>query len=295
MASSAVSSSAPKIPQSRQELRQTLADKTVETMKMIAANNLLGKGVQYPEDYLGRMKREKGAIPNEYLGLPVCGSAPKKFFQRAMKDRIYWIIKPDVPANVALEAAIMGPTLVDCGIACTLALHKSLLNAIGPDRYNKIFNGRLFLVADPTIPDPMGLFTRSVRVNKIGKGTLVGFNNVEAYAKKHPRGLWGSFNMCCIGDNRYVGLGTSENGLTEPEIKELLAKEFNKAPLSDGIIPKEDSKDNGQQIQAKDVPGMDPDFIQDFNLDMVEKVLNTKLEDLSFDALVAWRRAHPPK
>jgi len=319
MASSAASSSAPqilapKVPQSRQELRQILADKTVETMRGIAAKNLTGKGIQYPEEYLMRIKAEKGAIPQEYLGFRTYGFANKDFFVRVEKDKIHWRVKPNVNASDAIDAIFNkpSPTLVDCGIACTIALHKALLDTIGTERYNKIFNGRLVLVSDPTVQDDMGLFTRSVRVNQIGHGTLVGFNNLKAYTKRHPFGLWASFNMCSLGNGRYVGLGTPQDGLTEPQIKELLASEFNKPydPLLGGIVPpqelakvlqenkiSEDQLLRGDDIQIKpeNIPVMDPNFIQEFNLDMVEKVLATKSENLSYAGLVAWRKAHPPK
>lgn len=301
----AVSNSAPPIPQSGQELRLLLADKTVEAIQRIADRNLQNKGVQYPEEYLRRMKAEKGSIPQNFLGFQTYGFATKEFFQTVERDKIHWIVKPDVSASKALEAALNGPTLVDCGIACTLALHKALLDVIGHERYDKIFNGRLVLVADKDVPDPMGLFTQ--KANKIAKGTLVGFKNHKAYSSRHPFGLWGSFNMCCVDKNRYVGLGTTKDGLTEAQIKALFVREFNKPydPLLDGIVPREKLLDllnensateekllkgDDVQIQEKDVPGMDPEFIQEFHLPMVEKVLKTKPEDLSFEKLVAFRR-----
>jgi len=319
----AVSSSAPQIPQSRQELQERLADLTVAAVQSIAADHFeriaqldptkfdlakakqaLNGGVWYSVEYLQLLKKANGQVTHSEQRLLDLGYAPGTYFKRLGKDSIFWIVKPNVSASDAIDAAIKGPTIVDCGIACNLAYHKALRDLLGKARYDKIFNGRLVLVYPR--PDSLDAFIQFVKKTvradtgkpsiQIRKGNLAMVHNNEQYPLKHPYGLFPGFNVMCIGGKRYVGLGTPKDGLTMDEIRKLLVAEFNKdfnPRMDETVTPEqlkgkldpcgltEETLKRNLKIQEKDVRGADLTCIQEFNLDRIEKLLQVPADKLT--------------
>lgn len=106
--------------------------------------------------------------------------------------------------------------------------------------------------------------------------------------------------MIYIGGKKYVGLGTTKDGLTLDEIKQWFVSEFNKPfdPLLDGIVTQEQLHQMlaaqgrtvndlvpDEQIQGHDVPGIDLEHVQEFRLDRIEEVLKIEPDQLTPDKI----------
>lgn len=196
---------------------------------------------------------------------------------------LIWRIKPSVSASEALDKALEGPTLTDCGGVCNLARCYALREVLGKEKFDILFKGRLILGYPPD--DYLDYFFQPSK--HLHKGNLVSFKNHRLYPLKHPFGMYQGSNMIAKGDGKYIGLGTSHKGLTGEEISQFLADEFNK-PIDrrlSGTVSEEEFEEfldlyklsesafleGDVQINLKDVPGLYT--IQDFDVDRIRRVL----------------------
>lgn len=334
----AVAMDVPRAFSSPDEMRAFLADKTVEAVKRIAEDHFkrqeladpshlhfsreaaldaLRGGVWYSTDYIAAFRKLNkhlkeinqplkpadlaGLAPLSNLKYVSKGNAPSAYFAPT-GNVLVWRAKPDVSASDALDAALAGPTLTDCGGACNLARHKALRDLLGKERYDKIFRGRLF-IGYPRV-DYLDLFTKTSTQNAKGKyemrrGNKVLFKNNELYVLKHPFGICQAYHMVYAGQGQYVSIGVPPGGYTIPQTVALLRDDFNK-PINrrlDGMICDDEmalllsgqseecllSKD--VQIATEQVPGLALDKTEEFDLARIESVLKFQPDDLTDAAL----------
>jgi hypothetical protein len=305
-------------PKSQQEIATQLADITVGTMQTIAgdssvrvaqldpnqydletARKAMKGGVWYASDFLQLRKTVNGKLDRKDYNLLNGGYANPKYFDQMGTAGIFWMVKPSVSASDALDAAIKGPTLVDCGIACNLARHTAVRDVLGKERYDLVFNNRFNLVYPE--PDCSDVFAKiATKADQTSRGVLAGFHNYRHYGKKHPFGDFPSFNVICDGQEKYIGLGTLKEGLTGPQMRQLFVVEFNKPfdPQRGGIVSDKQltqqwSGNSPQAIQnsiatvkdaqiaLKDIPKPEDYHFQTFNVDRIHQIQNTPTHKLT--------------
>jgi hypothetical protein len=313
------------------EVQQFLADHTIATVEQIAADNLerlalvdpedpnfdraraiaaLQGGVWYSTEYIAAFRKVNAALQKidlpftlkEIGSLPPIanlkyiskGNAPQKYFDSV--GVLMWRVKDDVSASDAIDAALNGPTLTDCGGTCNLARHIALRDFWGKARYDAIFKGRVFL-GYPRI-DYLDVFVDFAQpTNKgtyqIRRGAKVLFCNHPSYGLKHPCGTYQASHMVYAGKRKYVSIRTPGDGLTKEEVVRFLRDEFNK-PIDHrlgGLVSNEEFTqliDKGQkfltdnvQIQTEDVPGLQSERIEEFTVATIMKLLQINVADIS--------------
>lgn len=328
----------PHIYDNREELKNFLAVSTIQTVRQITADSIqrlsltkpenpeftrdraitaLSGGVWYSTRYMQvfrEMNQRQKFVARELQGLaPLSnlkkvstGSAPAQFFKRV--GPLLWEVKPEVSASDALDAALAGPTLTDCGGTCNLARHKALRDLWGKERYDKVFNGRLMIGYPPR--DYLDLFVRNVPINEKGKyemssGKKALFINHPQYCSKHPFGFSQGMHVIYAGKGKYLGLEFPPEGLTLQEVNAELRNEFNK-PIDrrlGGLISEEEFREllegkseallmsEDKQIAYNEVPGIKLDRTEEFDLEIVDAIAKLRPDEISVAKINAIYRA----
>lgn len=207
------------------------------------AEKALQAGVWYGEDYALAAKKLEGrvSIPKACLNDFALGYAPENFFEQ--KGNLRFITKSGVSASDALDAAIVGPLIGDCGIAIQLAFHKAIRDVLGKSLYDITFKDKLVLGYCGGDDQLMMTFVTKVKkspspsnpekmIFAVAKGCITSFHNDPRYLSKHPRGRAGTYNLLYAGGGKYLGLGTPTEGLNAQELRSLYVSEFNKPGLT---------------------------------------------------------------
>jgi hypothetical protein len=254
-------------------------------------------------------------------GTLVTGSAPTKFFdvipQQGFPNRIpmHFIAKKNVTPSDAVEAAIQGPTIGECGMAVQLTRYAALLDVLTKPKFDKLFSTPGHQVNIGYIRDderqPMRLFvdfTKRASEQKSGSpnkrplkvGQIVLFRGVENYRDKHPFGVGGSLNAICInaksGEQRFTNLGLDPKGVTEAEIATWLLDEYNQDadhPFSlfpDAyhvyLLAQNPRQASLKKRKAEKTLGYDRGSPQRFKLEVVQELINAPLDKVSMDMVV---------
>jgi hypothetical protein len=119
------------------------------------AKEALKRGIWYPTDYMRAYRRiasaltaeEKAALPSAELRRLALGHCSGKHFVMNPEQMLSYRSRPDVSPSEALEAALKGLTLADCGGVCQLVYHQVLQKILGPKRYDRLFQGQLIIGA----------------------------------------------------------------------------------------------------------------------------------------------------
>lgn len=330
-APTASATSAAVVHNSEVEVRQFLAKRTIAMVNQIAADNLerlalvdpedpnfdrakaiaaLRGGVWYSTEYIAAFRKVNAALKK--MGLPFTlqeiallppignlkyiskGNAPHEYFDSV--GVLMWRVKSDVSASDAIDAAVRGPTLTDCGGTCNLARHAALRDFWEKPRYDAIFKGRVFL-GYPRY-DYLDLFVDFAQPTdtgsyKITPGAKVLFRNHPSYGLKHPCGTYQASHMVYTGKKKYVSIRTPGDGLTKEEVVRFLRDEFNK-PIDHrlgGLVSNEEFTqlvDKGQkfftenvQIQTGDVPGLQLEKVEEFTVAAIMKLFQINVADIS--------------
>lgn len=274
---------------------ESMRDIVKDTFERIAlskhdAKQALKGGIWLTSDYIKAYRdlqlseaEKRDYPPEESLNKILWGYAPETHFNRMKQPGtnkeapLKFISKPDVSASDALDAALKGPLLIDCGAVCILAIHKALRDTLGKQWYDKQFKGKLIIGFDQE--DLIKKFLQTVvsvskngnKVFQISSGMMISYENHSSYAQKHRFGSFCAFNLIYAGKGKYLGLGLKPEGVTEKELKVLFVEEFNKPPsgrlgglvsieeyqnglmglIFSGIIP----IDEDIQINPEQVPG----------------------------------------
>ncbi|MBA3603438.1 MAG: hypothetical protein H0W50_07310 [Parachlamydiaceae bacterium] len=250
-----------------QDVTKHISEVTIEKMKVLVKDNhermstysnknakVLSEGFFYPNEYCIALSnaaqntrleflKKQGAFFHGYL-------SPKYFSMKTTQDPAlvtgkiptqFWLQEGIKPSE-ALKSVHKGVSLIGCGEACDIAYYEAILSYLGEEKFNALLakdQAVPFCISHQKILEPMSvLFLKNAPIsgiNDIKKGQLLGVYNASSYSMKHPFGEDQGLNLICIddkdGDKKFIGLGTSPEGLTYKEIVDQLFKAYNKTPI----------------------------------------------------------------
>lgn len=293
----------------------------------------LQKNIWYAEDLVKACQASREPKMVDYIkreNKQFIGFLPHKFFDRIpenggkLKFRAWhFIAKSSVLPSEALKAALQGLSIIDCGMACQMARYGALLDILGENKFNRLFGkqvGQLMnigLWGYDTL-QPMRYFvafTEATYKNATGEvgnrpvkvGQLVGFAGVKTYSFKCPYGPWKALSTVCIkdtpGEQKFVGLGSGPDGMTESEICQTLLDKYNQdeedpyllAPDNDKMVMNiklletVGDKDMAASIRkklfppAEKVEGYNSQTPEDFIAEIIQDLIKLPLEQVSMD------------
>lgn len=230
---------------------------------------------------------------------------------------LHFLVRQDVLPSVAIKAALIGPTLIDCGVACQIARYGALLDRLGERKFNIIFGSSSkgqrmnigYLIDDDL--QPMRYFVeftfesilygmvhnsnhgeKEVMVGKIGArnikvGQLVQIRGVATHWLKHPWDENGSHNLICCqdtpGEQLFLGLGTKDEGAREVEIGEGFVKKYNKPTDWDNKLPEmqtEQNREISKPYAAHKVDALYSEKMEGFDCGSIQEFKVDLIQDL---------------
>lgn len=145
---------------------------------------------------------------------------------------------------------------LDCAKIVHLVSLFVIRDVWGSEKFNRVFGAKgAFVIASIDHPLAIGSVSRFYTFHRffspvlgergnrpVSRGQLVGFLNDPNYLRREKLGGFGSLNAVCLKsegeEKRYLGLGLPVKGLTEEEILQTLADQFNKAPFTKEMVSK---------------------------------------------------------
>lgn len=224
------------VKDSFERLAALVSDSPTYSMERVKA--ALKGGVWYPVDYLQGRRALRLQMGQEGLDLDpevyLTGYMSRKFFDKDQTTPLTFRAKKEVTASAALEAALQGPSLVDCTGAYQLATYQLLRETFGKERFDKIFQGSLVIGYAAAGTDLLfKMFIRPSTPNResgkieISPGKLVYFENDPRYRSKHPFGFHAGLNAVYAGKGKYLSFVETPEGQTREAIQAYFIKEFN--------------------------------------------------------------------
>jgi hypothetical protein len=146
-------------------------------------------------------------------------------------------------AGAALDSLLRGPTVIDCGMFCQLAIWFGLKYMLGNDTFDKVF-AKAPLYLTQVVYNPIASINSAAKGNPLhpffdevsssdsgGNEALfiTHIHNHHLYHQKHPGGAYGG-NNCVLIANRYTVFDPtleSTNDLSKEEVETLLLSAFN--------------------------------------------------------------------
>ncbi len=233
------------LEETQEEVKHVLQKSITESMTKIMTR-VYGskKGVMYPINYYLEMAKSFDGYEN-YV------SEKNKNFKKEIhcafklgEDLCHFIARNEVTAAYAIESFFEGPTRADCASAIEAVYAKAILDVIGKDKFNQIFEKRenkLQIRRWGTLNENSSLrfFTEFVNPNisdltnenelKIGDHICV--TGVPWYELKHPHGVMGNLHGIVVGHNTnneplIAALGLQE-AMTIYQVKQGLVDAYN--------------------------------------------------------------------
>lgn len=135
--------------------------------------------------------------------------------------------------------------LLDCTLTCQIGQYNALLDALGPDKFDKLFSpeGEHPMLLSQYYNNPLCMGLLSNRSKSYGTkedrpiqvGDRLAYRNYNNYNQKHK--LMGDCQAINVtptcsnsGKQMFVGLGLPVKGLSESELEQYLVDEYNKKP-----------------------------------------------------------------
>lgn len=175
-------------------------------------------------------------------------------------------LKPGRSASDAVKAIFAGGTAMDCACALWATLAYSVLNTVGPDRFDRAMGkagennqnlvlgkrvaraeeGMLQHLIDKPMPDS---------IDDLLPGDAVYFKNTEDIHVKHPESPWQGENTIYKGNGQFSGHGVGTQNADA--ILKILADKYNKPPTpAEKASPDYDWTFRYHQIDVNEVPGI---------------------------------------
>ncbi|MCB1110225.1 MAG: hypothetical protein KDK64_04535 [Chlamydiia bacterium] len=245
--------------------------RVVDVMKMILERSSLSAGCWYPHAYYQALK-EKGQ--NERLqwlqdrDYFFHGFLDVKFFRHTSGHATSptgklteFEIQEGVKPSEAMDQIFKTLALVDCSNTCQMAQYQVIREAIGNEKFDHLFAGRLIIGDYMNPKNPLRHFLRPchdgshkilLALKRFREGVIndpllgernllqepavipigarVVFQNVGRYTSKHPVGPSAGFNVIYLGEDSYYAFGISSEPVTARAINTYLMKAFNAPP-----------------------------------------------------------------
>lgn len=265
------------------KFHEIVTDYSARLTQFKTDKTVLEKGFWYPNDYYkalketGQKKRLEWFVSKNafYHGYP-----PKSAFEHISEPNLSrsvtglrlcgYQLKEGIKATQGLEAIEKELCFIDCLNACYLAYYKALREIYGDDQFNSLFgsNSKTPLLISPAAYDPsLHRFMSQAAIprDRLQKGDLVVFTNFSAYSIKHPLGEAGGFNAFCssVKNEKQLFLAFGfDSDISEDQILERLADEFNAEPLSASSLMTENAA-KIMMLQVVKMPGItDEEYAQ---------------------------------
>lgn len=201
------------------------------------------RGTWYYEDYM----RWQRSFPSVYRDEPelLGGYTSPRHFDKV--DHYTFRLRPGQSAAEGLEAFLGGLTVLECHSAITALQYRTLLDLLGPDRFDSCFSSSsaqdnlLLIEPELTGRNPLSLFMRKTdTAHFLARGSLGArpalqgewyyFGNHPKYLLKHPAGSWQGSNAIYVGtghqgEQLWQGFGLRE-ALSEPQLLAYLAERY---------------------------------------------------------------------
>lgn len=224
-------------------MEKSISEGVINAMSQFLNKHEMTKGIWYPDDYRKYLMDKFDTEMDESF---YTGFANEKFFEKT--GRFTFKLKDGEKASEALLSFLEGPTVADCGNATMACYYKCILDIIGKDKFDNLFNSKPFTltigqqgIADKTSPiSYLAEYTKAAHkmtTGVLGKRPLeIGqechFGGVIWYGNKHPEGFAGGWNVIYIGNNKegqqlFMAHGF-EKPLTENEINQELVELYNR-------------------------------------------------------------------
>lgn len=223
------------------------SDMRVRTYKNNPA--LLKSGIYYGNVYATILQEQKQSPRFNFLKTKDSfyhGYVPAKYFAKVadLKSPSGFkacssVLKQGEAAGAALASLHTDLALMDCGSTTVVAYYEALQAVLGVEKFEAIFGGNSatpmridFLAAgNPLVP----LMQTVPAEAPFLRGQIASFLGIAEYSCKHPNGEAANFNLICTdatpGRERFVGLGTSKDGVNKEELTQLFIDEFNSTPI----------------------------------------------------------------
>ncbi len=236
----------------------------------------LEKGIWYAEDYCnalhrwGQNRRIQWFQTNQIFDK---GFANPKYFDRKPGSGLHFIVKKTISATQALQAAITGVGIYDCGMVCQIARYRALEHILGTEKFNRLFDSHVegarlnigYLEDDHL--QPMRLFidfpTKERAEKALLEGTLHTMQQLEdlpvqlgqlayvhgtpEYPKKHAHGPAGAFNLFCSqetkGEQKFLGFGLDPKSVSAKSVYDRLSAEHNRPQNFQKLMTERDFRD----------------------------------------------------
>lgn len=226
------------------DIEQVIFNSILDNLKKYMNKHRMGKGIWYSDDYIKYLKNKgiSHEITDKIFDEWYDGYANIDFFDKT--GEFSFKLKKGVKPSDALLAFLEGPTISDCGDVTLAIYYKVILDLIGKDKFDRLFNHNFSI--QPIIEYPMSelLFfpdtSSNINIGKIGRrplklGAHLHFSGIKWYQYKHPAGFSGGWNVLYVGDRidnnhgieqLFIGHGINKP-LSEREINNLSLREYN--------------------------------------------------------------------
>ena len=181
------------------------------------------------------------------------GYAPAKFFDPIpsnaypkKREIFQFKIKEGAsPSNAIKQMGRESLALLDCGSSREVAFYQALLEVLGDEKFNKLFERKspFSLQIGTGQANPISCLFEKVQLRssqEIQKGDFCHMTTIQEYMAKHPAGGARGFNViCCDADaaaKKYLGLGLNPQGADREGIEKHLFNAFNAAPIEESFL-----------------------------------------------------------
>jgi hypothetical protein len=233
--------------------------KTLEDSDSKKAIEALSKGIWYASHYYLGLKKCHQTPRMEWLvknGHTFHGYAPAKFFDPIPSNAYpkgraicQFIIKDGVSPSIAIkQIGCESLALLDCGSTREVAFYQALLEVLGDEKFNKLFERKSHcpLQIGTGQANPISCLFEKVQLRssqEIQKGDFCHMTTIQEYMAKHPAGNSRGFNViCCDTDaaaKKYLGLGLDPEGVDLEGIEKHLFNAFNATPIEESFLSEE--------------------------------------------------------
>ena len=175
-------------------------------------------------------------------------------------------LKPRRSASEAVNAIFSGGTAMDCACALWVSLAYSVLNTVGPDRFDRAMGkagetnqnlvlGKRVARAEEGLMKDLIDKPKPETVDDLLPGDAVYFKNTADIHKKHPGSPWQGENTIYKGNGRFTGHGVDTQDADT--IVKILADEYNKPPTpKEKADPDYDWTYRWHRVDVSEIPGI---------------------------------------
>lgn len=253
------------VKETQTQLQNSVIHSMEEIMRRVPGSQ---KGIMYYNRFFEEMKdKMDGDI---FYPIPERRNfvSSNPFFKLSTKNHFLFIGKTGPSAAECVQAFLKGPIFADCGTAVEAVYFQAILNLLGKQKFDSLFNSRqnklmigpyvsyaslpvnysidnFVELIDPRLQDPVNL-------SELKIGDHICIKGVDGYSIKHPLGNWANLHCVVLGFNKareplFKGLGI-DSLMTISEITKELIDSYNEPQTDED---KNKAKECHQKLDVK--------------------------------------------